>query len=526
MEEHGASTIPAASDGATSLAAGAIVGSYAIVREAPSAPGRRQYIARVAGDDEDDPHAPSRPHELHLLLIESERGAMEAVRAMERLQLRHPRLLALREFFTQDDHDYAVIDLPGDTWPLPVPAAITPEEALAVGVMAGEVVTFLHGRGVAHGHLVPAAIAVSHGGVYLSGIEDAVPVQDDALYARDAADLATLVGVLAEGGVDNPRIMALVRGIADRGKSGAYARVEDVVADCLRALPDGLPALSDEIMRMPFAVQVGYATSVGRVRTQNQDALGVLLMDVMDDQPEATPGGVFLVADGMGGEARGEVASRIAARIIISEAARRFLSPAARFTASDAPRDSEQFGEAATMMNVDAIPALSEAFRAANARIRNLARRLDQASGTTATAMMLFAHEAIIGHVGDSRAYILRNGELLRLTHDHSLLQRMIDIGQYTPEEAEKVVPRNYLYRSLGQSDDLEVDTRVIKVAAGDTFMICSDGLWDLVPPDEIRRQLISDDAPQIIAQRLVALANDGGGYDNSTAVVLRCVPR
>jgi len=176
--------------------------------------------------------------------------------------------------------------------------------------------------------------------------------------------------------------------------------------------------------------------------------------------------------------------------------------------------------------SVDAIAGITDAFRAANARIRNLARRLEQATGTTATALMLFAHEVVVGHVGDSRAYLCRGGEAHQITHDHSLVQRLIDMGHFRPNEMEYGMPRNYLYRSLGQADDLEVDTRVIKTGAGDTFLICSDGLWDLVSSDEIREILSSERTPQECAEELVRRANAAGGYDNSTALVVRFVAR
>ena len=155
-----------------------------------------------------------------------------------------------------------------------------------------------------------------------------------------------------------------------------------------------------------------------------------------------------------------------------------------------------------------------------------MARRLEKASGTTTSALMLFGHEALLGHVGDSRVYLLRGSELHQLTKDHSLVQKLIDLGQYNPVESPFSVPRNYLYRSLGQTDDLEVDTRVLKVGIGDTFMICSDGLWDLVLDPEIREIMLNEPTPTSIAEALVRRANAAGGHDNSTAVVVRLAAR
>jgi protein phosphatase len=487
---------------------------------------RQLYVARVASDEED--HARPHPHEPHLLLIEGATGTLAAIAAIERLQLRHPRLLAIRDFLSQNDRDYAVLDIPESTWPLTPQIPLSAEEALAVGVIIGEVIVFLQGHGVVHGHISTSTIVIAQNGVYLAGIEDALTPQDDAerLFQADTNQLAQTIGAFVVGQTVNPSLLTAVATIAAKGQAQGYERAEEVIADCLRALPDGLPQLSDDAANAPFVMVVGHATTVGMVRHQNQDSMGILTMEIIDDQPEASPGGVYVVADGMGGEAQGEVASRIATRIIVAEVARRFLGPAARATASDAPRDGDPNTDAATMMHLDSIASLTEAFRAANARIRNLARRLEQATGTTATALMLFGHEAIIGHVGDSRAYLCRGGELNQLTHDHSLVQKLIDMGQYHPNEAEAAMPRNYLYRSLGQIDDLQVDTRVVHIGIGDTFLICSDGLWDLVSFDEFRALLGSDLTPQAIAEECVRRANAAGGYDNSTALVLRCIPR
>jgi PPM family protein phosphatase len=507
---------------------GAIIGSYAIVRHIGTHDGRNEYLIRIATDEEEDLYGRPSPSEPQLRLIEGAAGTLESIRAIEALQLRHPRLLALRDFLSQNDRDYAVVDLPGDTWPLTPPAPITAAESLAVGVIIGEVLSFLHGRGVAHTHVVPENIVVVSSGIFLAGIENAIiaPGSGEAQFRQDANHLAVLVGSLTNPQEAETPTGQAVAGIATRGSEGAFTRLQEVMAECLRALPDGLPELSDAAATAPMSLEIGHATSVGRVREQNQDSIGVLSVEVLDDQLEASPGGIFLVADGMGGEAQGEVASRIAARMIVAEVARRFLAPTVRTTATDTPHSESNPGEAMTMMQIDSISALVEAFRAANTRIRNMAKRLERAAGTTTTALMLFGHEALIGHVGDSRAYLLRGGELIQLTVDHSLVQRLIELGQYHPDDSSLAVPRNYLYRSLGQGDDLEVDTRVMKLGIGDVVMMCSDGVWDLVSNEQIREVMASDRSANEIARELVNRANAAGGHDNSTVVVVRLLER
>jgi serine/threonine protein phosphatase PrpC len=501
------------------LAPGTIVGDYLIVRDLSARGDRIEYLAQVAPDE----HTPPSGREPFLRVVAAPAGSLDHMRAIDRLQLRHPRLLAVREVFELEDVDYAVIDIPGDTWPPDAPPALSPEEALALGVLVGDVLAYLHSQGVVHGHIIPSALIVAPSGVFLAGIEDAtVPPEPNAAIAADVNALASAVAALADCAGSDSATCASLAMIAERAATGSFTMMVDLMHALRDALPDGLPALSDEAAVAPLVVRFGFATSVGLVREQNQDAVGALALEIADDLPQETPGGIFLVADGMGGEAQGEVASRIAVRVIVAEVARRFVGPAARASATDTPAGEQIAGEAATQMNLDGMTALIEAFRAANARIRNMVRRLERPAGTTATAVMIFGHEAIVGHVGDSRAYLVRGGELARLTHDHSLVQKLIDLGQYHPGESEFDVPRNYLYRSLGQADDLDVDTWAFKLGAGDLLLICSDGLWDLVPAEDMRDVLTSGHSPEEIARALVDKANAAGGLDNSTALVVR----
>lgn len=516
-------------NGLSSLATGTLLGEYVIADLISSSPRRNDYVVHLA--PEDDSPAGAQEHLVRLRMIETAAGGLAMTFELEALQLRHPRLLALRQCLSQDDRDYAIIDLPDGPWPAPSSTNLSAEESLAVGVMIGEVLAFLHEHGVVHRHVQTANLIVGTKNIYLGGIEDATLLRSadtnqDALFAQDVNMLAQSLGDLVGPSLTPSPTSDALRRIVSRGVEGGYSMVRELIVELLQALPDGLPRLSETDARTPLTLEVGRCTSVGMVRQENQDAIGILSLQIDDDQPEATPGGVFIVADGMGGEAQGEVASRIAVRMILAEVARRFLSPATRATASDIANDEAAALEPQTTMNLDSIAALVESFRAANSRIRNMARRLERAAGTTATAIMLFAHEAILGHVGDSRAYLIRGNEVAQLTHDHSLLQRLIELGQYVPEQQGGQVPRNYLYRSLGQSDELEVDTRNFRVGAGDTFLLCSDGLWDLVNVDDIKEVLTSSRNIDEMAAELVRRANERGGHDNSSALIVRLAPQ
>jgi serine/threonine protein phosphatase PrpC len=207
---------------------------------------------------------------------------------------------------------------------------------------------------------------------------------------------------------------------------------------------------------------------------------------------------LFVVADGMGGAQAGEVASRIAVE---------------SFHAGLAHDTTPEQG-------------LVEHALAANTRIHRLSREnADQAGmGTTLTAVYVGEAEVAIAHVGDSRAYCLRDGQLLRLTDDHSLVDEMIREGRLTPEEAEEHPQRSIITRALGPEETVEVDTRSFRARAGDVYLLCSDGLTSMVPEAHLAELLLQHaHAPLHDAgEALIAAANRAGGRDNITVILLR----
>jgi len=227
-------------------------------------------------------------------------------------------------------------------------------------------------------------------------------------------------------------------------------------------------------------------TDAGRVRRRNEDSFVL-------DPP------IFAVADGMGGAQAGEVASRLAAAAFREYHDADRLEPAER---------------------VEAI------IQEANRRIYERARTDAEASGmgTTVTAAILTNGRVSIGHVGDSRAYRIRNGELAQLTEDHSLVADLMRSGRLTPEEADAHPQRSVITRALGTDAEVDVDKVTVDVEPGDLFLLCSDGLTTMVPEEEILR--IAQEAGTLdeIARGLVRAANSGGGEDNITVVLFRVV--
>ncbi|HET9986016.1 MAG TPA: Stp1/IreP family PP2C-type Ser/Thr phosphatase [Longimicrobiales bacterium] len=238
------------------------------------------------------------------------------------------------------------------------------------------------------------------------------------------------------------------------------------------------------------------ATDRGRRRSSNEDAFVV--------RPEL---GFFVVADGMGGHAAGEVASRMAADTVTE----RFLA-----------------ARPATLSAGDLEAALATATSAANRAIFERGEREpDKAGmGTTLTALALLPDDGAwrIAHVGDSRAYRLRGGELTQLTTDHTWVQQQVDLGRLRPAEARGHPFANIVTRALGIGATVEVDLEQGDARPGDVFLLCSDGLSGMVTDRGIARMLAADLPPDAIVTRLVAAANRAGGDDNITAVVARIV--
>jgi serine/threonine protein phosphatase PrpC len=224
-------------------------------------------------------------------------------------------------------------------------------------------------------------------------------------------------------------------------------------------------------------------TDTGRARRANEDS-------------HLARAPLFVVADGMGGAQAGEVASRIAV-------------------------ESFEGGLQATS---EPEAALAQLTREANARIHELSHsHAEQAGmGTTLTAVYVGERDISIAHVGDSRAYRLRAGELLRLTEDHSLVDELLRQGRLTPEEALEHPQRSVITRALGPEGFVEVDTRSYSAQDGDVYLLCSDGLTTMVPEPRLAELLLAHESLRDAGEALIAAANEAGGRDNITVLLLR----
>jgi len=249
----------------------------------------------------------------------------------------------------------------------------------------------------------------------------------------------------------------------------------------------------------------GCGQSIGKQREHNEDCL-FAFSATTGDKANSAPLGLYIVADGMGGQQYGEVASSAAVRTMANYLLKRLhtylINP------------SEGMEE-----------PLQEMMRAAITEAQQAVTQAAPGSGTTLTAALVLGQQMTIGHVGDSRAYALRtDGRVEVLTRDHSLVKRLEELGQIPSEETAAHPQRNILYRALGQGEVLEPDIFTAPFPQPGFLLLCSDGLWSVLPDDNLYNLITA--APNLIGacQSLIAAANDAGGPDNISAILVQLI--
>lgn len=243
-----------------------------------------------------------------------------------------------------------------------------------------------------------------------------------------------------------------------------------------------------------LTVKVGAKTDLGRVRENNEDKFDFL--EPEDSDVLARKGSLYAVADGMGGHSAGQIASELALKNVIKA-----------YYADPLP---------------DVAGSLKNAVAEANSLIFDTAQAITERSGmgTTVTIAVIRGHELYVAQVGDSRAYLVRDGQIRQITEDHSWVAEQVKRGALTEEEAESSPFRNVITRSLGTNCCVDVDVFLEELEVGDIIVLCSDGLSGLVSSEEIG-QIAQDKAPSIAAMELVDKASENGGTDNITAMVI-----
>jgi serine/threonine protein phosphatase PrpC len=254
----------------------------------------------------------------------------------------------------------------------------------------------------------------------------------------------------------------------------------------------------------PSRWYVANARSNGKHRDHNEDS-SFVLATILANEEIVQPFGLYIIADGMGGHKHGEIASGIAVRAFSSYVVQHILLPLID-------------PEPASM--IDSVQALMQnAVSEAHKDILTHA----PGGGTTLTAAVVLDNQLTIAHIGDSRAYsISSQGEIEALTRDHSLVKRLVELGQITPEEAAVHPQRNVLYRALGQAEFSEGDILSADIPHNGYLLICSDGLWGVISEAEILDIIHSTQDLELACQRLIDAANDAGGPDNISAILVK----
>jgi protein phosphatase len=275
---------------------------------------------------------------------------------------------------------------------------------------------------------------------------------------------------------------------------------------------------------MSYWLSVAGLTDVGRQRELNEDSFYFKVVQASDEGPL----GLFVVADGMGGHLAGEVASQWAVSTL-----KRELAPLFRPQDAAATRrlDAEALaavgrGYTVRLEETDLARLLEHAVERANQVLLGYARTHSQEAGdmgSTLTLAVIEDQRATVAHVGDSRAYLYRNGQLRQLTEDHSVPGALLKQGRIEPDELQSHPHRNIIYRALGLKPKVEVDIySSLVLEAGDSLLLCSDGLWDMVyPAERLAGYLASEAGPLAICHRLVDAANEAGGEDNVTVLLI-----
>jgi len=279
-------------------------------------------------------------------------------------------------------------------------------------------------------------------------------------------------------------------------------------------------------------------TDVGKQREQNEDYVYKRV-----ESSEEGDRGLFIVADGMGGYKAGEVASKLAIETI-SKALDFFFKPVhdqptikldraslnSNKTSNTNPSPTSAPGPQKTqkLSETQAVEVIADQFSSAIQQANKAIVRYGEQKtaarglGSTVTAMLIQNKQAYIANVGDSRTYLLRENKLTPITRDHSLVARLVESKQIEPEDVYTHPQRNLIYRSLGAGHkNVEVDVFHEMLQPGDKLLLCSDGLWEMIRHQDLLNALSEQSSPQAICDKLIKLANENGGEDNITAIVI-----
>lgn len=376
--------------------------------------------------------------------------------------------------------------------------------------------------------LLAHALVVSAQELYRAGYTLGQLHATDVVYANDGtvalriapylakttlpeSQLLTQLIDLIELFVDEPRITRRFD-IADADVNPLLGIVADVRAELITTFADCVARIDTAVMpyRSPRALhmRVRAVSDTGRKRQGNEDSvLNVRMQWIRDDITYAV--GVYAVADGMGGHAAGEVASALTIAAITEHI----------IGGNSTQLPQPLFGSDVQQV----VQTIDDAIQYANQRVIQEASRLGNNMGTTLTMALILGDMAYIANIGDSRTYIWRDNQLRRVTTDHSLVMKLVELEHISEEDIYTHPQRNGVLRSLGAPGAADADIFVERLRPNDVVLLCSDGLWEMVRDTGIAAILRKKGTPDTWSKALVAAANDAGGDDNISVVVIRC---
>jgi serine/threonine protein phosphatase PrpC len=439
------------------------------------------------------------------------------IKQLIHLSAGHPNILPHRDIIQYQERTYTVTEHPG-RWGVLARGRQqrSPDEAIAGAIQIGQALAYLHDAGFAHSEVGGASIEslVTVGGgtdIRLADLIPSVSLPSGNVQAmraqidRDVAFLGNLLFYLSTGEeLSRTNIKfapPALRLFIERAMQEQYAAVRDMLTDFSLLPSTPIPVRS-------LKPSHGQATHPGRQHSRNEDAVITFTFD-KEQEGRSVPIGFYLVADGMGGHEAGNVASRTVNQIVTDWIIRTKVLPDLR-KATRKLTTEDATGE-----------LLTQAIRQASKVIVRHGQAKSSDLGSTVTTALVIGDVATIANAGDSRTYLLRDGQLEQITQDHSLVARLVDAGVIGPEEVRAHPQRNQIYRCLGRKPVVEVDTFTRQLRSGDVLVLCSDGLWEMVQDAEIQRIIEDARSPQQACDALVEAANRAGGEDNIAVIVV-----
>jgi len=466
--------------------------------------------------------------------------------------LEHPNLIKVLDYFQDKGTSYVVEEFfSSETLQDKLAQEdFQPDEMqiMTWGKLICEAIDYIHKNNIIHRNLQPATILINADNeLKISGLERARPKEHaniDVLVNQgftppegfgvgkspinETSDVFSIAAIIYrlitryKPGVEQQGPYITFPAFKDLGVRTVYPGLEKLLFKALSTNQEQrhknaeeLRANLNEVIDSPpvnyvekgayIRIRGSMKTNVGKVREINQDSM-LSMQLTMNECSEYTQPLLFIVADGMGGVADGEVASSLAIRLVSKHVATSLLDRNCPFPLNTS--------------------ILSEAVEKANLEIYNYSQEEPsrKGMGSTITAALLIGNRLIIAHVGDTRAYIMNNKNIRQLTEDHSLIGRLLKMGQLTPEEAKNSPQKNLIYRALGTNPQVDVDIYEEQLKEGDTVLICCDGLWDYFPEDELHKMVSRSKDFDKTTKKLIDLANERGGKDNITVIIFQLV--